>query len=710
MQIRVNELLLNSVFKIQTNFDFIIIIEYQMELLGLIGYGVATIAYLVFFLLLMVARQKTFASQLVIYACLTTLLSVAVCALQVYQSFSLQITFIFEAIKIAFWSLLFISVNTGLQSFQQFIANRQVKKYLLIWLGLSVFGAISVLFLNKYEWLFIVLLALNLFALVNLEQVFRNHQKQLRWALWPLTIGLGCLFIFDFVMYSQASMVNRLDFDFWYARGFITAAVMPLLLLSSKRLKDCSPDLFISRDVVFYSSIIVFSGLYLLILALSGYLIRYIGGQWSDLLSTVFMVLGLLALVALLIANSLRAKIKVFIGKHFFANKYDYRVEWLKLIAAIENDDSNDLFVSACKAMGECLQVNYCAFLKVHGEDLDVVYQGELNLNAQVLKQLHDVHLYCEKQQWIVDVREYQRYPQRYSSLDIESNVLLKSHIDLIIPTYSQQSLMGYFVLPGPQEKPMLNWEDRDFLFAVSKQLGNYLSLQNAQMKLAQSQQFSVFHRMSAFVLHDLKNIQAQLSLITKNATQHQHNPEFVADVFSTVESASERLNKVVLQLRKKSNEAPKDNKKEIDVGDVIRQSVEICNQDNPQVSCHYDENLLMWIEQERLLNVLIHLIQNAQQASQHDGVVNVSGKINTNGLIITIEDDGHGMSSKFIREQLFKPFSTTKGNAGMGIGVYEAKQFIEEMNGKISVESTIGKGSLFTIKLPLHELSKESE
>ncbi|WNC72525.1 PEP-CTERM system histidine kinase PrsK [Thalassotalea psychrophila] len=681
-----------------------------MEFLGLIGYGIAAIAYLVFFLLLMVARQKTFASQLVIYACLTTLLSVAVCALQVYQSFSLQLTFIFEAIKIAFWSLLFISVNTGLQSFGQFIANQQVKKYLLIWLGLSVFGAFSVWVLQKYEWLFIVLLALNLFALVNLEQVFRNHQQQLRWALWPLTIGLGCLFIFDFVMYSQASMINRLDFDFWYARGFIAAAVMPLLLLSSKRLKDCSPDLFISRDVVFYSSMIVFSGIYLLILAFSGYLIRYIGGQWSDMLSTVFMVLGLLALVGLLIANSLRAKIKVFIGKHFFANKYDYRVEWLKLIAAIEKDDSNNLCVSACKAMGECLQVNYCAFIKVNGSELNIIYQGELNLSEQVLSQLKAIHKYSEKQQWIIDVREYERYPQRYPNLIIESALLLNSHIDLIVPTYSQQQLTGYFVLPGPQEKPMLNWEDRDFLFAVSKQLGNYLSLQNAQVKLAESQQFSVFHRMSAFVLHDLKNIQAQLSLITKNANQHQHNPEFVADVFSTVESASERLNKVVVQLRKKGKEAPKDNKTEINVGELISKSVDICNQDNPQVICSCDEKVLILVEQERLLNVFIHLIQNAQQACKHDGWVKVNGNIGINGLIITIEDNGQGMSSEFINEQLFKPFSTTKGNAGMGIGVFEAKQFIEEMHGQISVESTVGKGSLFTIKLPLGEVSKESE
>lgn len=681
-----------------------------MEFLGLVGYGIAVIAYMIFFLLLVVARQKTFASQLVIFACLSTLLSVAVCALQVYQSFSLQLTFIFEAIKIAFWSLLFISVNTGLQSFGQFISNQQIRKYLLIWLGLSTFGVISALLLQKYEWLFIILLALNLFALVNLEQVFRNHQQQLRWALWPLTIGLGCLFIFDFVMYSQASMINRLDFDFWYARGFIAAAVMPMLLLSSKRLKDCSPDLFISREVVFYSSIIVFSGIYLLILAFSGYLIRYIGGQWSDLLSTVFMVLGLLALVALLIANSLRAKIKVFIGKHFFANKYDYRVEWLKLIAAIEKDHGDNLIVSACKAMGECLQVNHCAFIKVKGDELSVLYQGKLNLNEQVLVQLKIIHNYCEQQQWIIDVREYQCYPHRYPSLDIDAGVLLTSHINLIVPTYSQQQLIGYFVLPGPQEKPMLNWEDRDFLFAVSKQLGNYLSLQNAQVKLAESQQLSVFHRMSAFVLHDLKNIQAQLSLITKNAKQHQHNPEFVADVFSTVESASERLNKVVVQLRKKSKETPKDIKEEVYVGDLICKAAKICNQDNPQIIYSFENKTLIWLEQERFLNVLIHLIQNAQQASKSDGWVKVSGNISSNSLIITIEDNGQGMSIEFINEQLFKPFSTTKGNAGMGIGVFEAKQFVEEMNGLISVKSTVGEGSLFTIKLPLNEISKKSE
>jgi len=68
---------------------------------------------------------------------------------------------------------------------------------------------------------------------------------------------------------------------------------------------------------------------------------------------------------------------------------------------------------------------------------------------------------------------------------------------------------------------------------------------------------------------------------------------------------------------------------------------------------------------------------------------------------VIEIEDSGHGMSEQFIREKLFTPFESTK-TAGMGIGVFESREYVEEIGGKLHVSSEVSKGTIFTVMLPL--------
>ena len=71
------------------------------------------------------------------------------------------------------------------------------------------------------------------------------------------------------------------------------------------------------------------------------------------------------------------------------------------------------------------------------------------------------------------------------------------------------------------------------------------------------------------------------------------------------------------------------------------------------------------------------------------------------NQACITVRDTGSGMSPAFIRDQLFKPFQTTKAS-GMGIGAYEAHQYVQELGGNLTVQSEVGVGTCFEIRLPI--------
>ena len=224
--------------------------------------------------------------------------------------------------------------------------------------------------------------------------------------------------------------------------------------------------------------------------------------------------------------------------------------------------------------------------------------------------------------------------------------------------------------------------------------------MNEANDKLAESKQFDAFNQMSAFLVHDLKNVQAQLALITSNAIQHRDNKEFVDDVFETVESATERLAKVLAQLSNKH--AAQSTSKSVDLADIIERVAAQRNVVQPQVVIKNKDECLTIIDYERFFSVINHLIQNAQEATSDTGWVEIVLEKQQDHINIVVSDNGCGMSESFIKSRLFKPFDTTKGNAGMGIGVFEAKQFFESIAGSLTVESAEGQGTKMIICLPV--------
>jgi len=672
-----------------------------MELIGVSGYVLATLAYIVFILLLLAARNKTLSGRLVLLSSLFVLSSSVAGALQIYQGFSLKYVLVFETFKLAFWSLLIICSQSNINSLRDFFSQTKITQYLTIWTILSAvcWGA-ALYFPEGGKYIFSLFLLLNLWLLVLLEQLYRNAVVKVKWALLSLIIALGMSTVFDFVLFAQAAMINQIDFNYWYARGFVVAVGMPLILVSTKRIKDWSVNVFVSRDVVFYSSMLLISGLYLLLLALAGYVINYFGGAWSDVVSITFFILGGTVLAALLITERLRREVKVFITKHFFANKYDYRVEWLKSNEQLEVENSDNYYHKAMEIIFELLDVRQGALVirsplgKYH-----CAFQQDLPLDKQRLHHLVTVDDFCSKHGWIVDTREYATIENSYPDLELNIDYCRDQGIDIIIPMFKNKDIYGFFLLKLPSDRSLLNWEDRDLLFALSKQLSNYLSLNEANESIAESKQFEAFHRMSAFLVHDLKNVQAQLSLINSNAQRHRNNPEFVDDVFDTIESATIRLEKVLTQLRNK--QVAESTLTKVNVNSVIDKVVQQRNVDFPKVSTEVSGEIEIVIEQETFYSVLNHLVQNAQEATKNDGWVKIKIELLEDVLHIAIIDNGRGMSEHFIKNRLFKAFDTTKENAGMGIGVYEAKQFIESIGGTIQVTSFENEGSIFHLNIP---------
>ncbi|MCJ8321075.1 MAG: PEP-CTERM system histidine kinase PrsK [Colwellia sp.] len=673
-----------------------------MEWVGISGYMLSACAYLVFILLLLAARNKTLSGRLVLFSSIFVFTSSIVSIMQIDRGLSLQVVLALETIKLALWSLLILATQNNLQVLSQLLKHPKIKKYFITWLVLSAsLWIIAFYTLGGSKYLFLLFLALNLWTLVLLEQLYRNMDVKAKWAIWPLVIGIGTATVFDFIMFAQASMVNQLDFNYWYARGYISALAMPFILVSTRRIKNWSVNVFISREVVFYSSLLMISGGYLLLLALAGYVINYIGGEWGQVISIAFFILGGTVLTALIMTEKLRREVKVFITKHFFANKYDYRIEWLKSIEQLEIGSSDDYYKTAVDIIGLSLKVTNSALVKKDKSgSFACVYSQGIVIDKIHINKLVAASTFCQEHRWILDIREYATIEESYPGLKLDLDYCIELNIDILVPIYIGKSLYGFFVLALPSGGGILNWEDRDLLFALSKQLSNYLSLNEANAQLAESKQFDAFNRMSAFLVHDLKNIQAQLSLIHSNAKRHRDNPEFIDDVFETIDSATSRLDKVLSQLRNK--QVSETVKTQVSIKRLIDKVVEQRNLVLPAVSSIIEDDIAITIEEETLMSVLNHLVQNAQEATNPEGWVKVKASILDQELHLAVLDNGCGMTDEFIQKRLFKPFDTTKGNAGMGIGVYEAKQFVESLGGSMQVTSFENEGSIFQLIIPI--------
>ncbi|MDD1640317.1 MAG: PEP-CTERM system histidine kinase PrsK [Methylococcaceae bacterium] len=546
------------------------------------------------------------------------------------------------------------------------------------------------------------------FAIIGLmlvEQLYRNATLDLHWTVKFLCLGLGALFTIDFIVYSKSLLFVKLDYLLWNSRGFINALIVPLLAISILRLQiNNAIRITASRKVVFHTTVLLGSGLYLILMSLAGFYIRDYGGNWGGIAQIIFIFLAVLLLLILFVSGKARAIAKVYFNKHFFHYRYDYRDEWIKLSKTIAQLDSiNELSGFIIKTLSD-LADSSGGGLWLKNEQGDFYLAEESNLGfypPQLIKADQSLIQFMLKKQWIIDFVEFSNYPKAYNEVDLSQWQAEQNNISLIIPLFRQNDLVAFVALTKAKVHKQLIWEDHDLLKTVGMQLTNALALSHASDALSRSRQFEAYNRLSAYLVHDLKNLVAQISLIVKNAEKHKYNPEFIDDSIETLKNVVYKIEHLLNQLKK--GQVKTDNKIIVNLAEVIKDVAiqQAGNKPALQLTSNQDKIEVLG-EKEKITAILGHLVQNAQEATAENGIVSLELSKNENQAIIKVIDNGSGMDNKFIAERLFKPFDTTKGNAGMGIGVYEAHDYIVKQSGSCDVESKLGVGTTFTIKLPL--------
>ncbi|MFT6915449.1 MAG: putative PEP-CTERM system histidine kinase [Motiliproteus sp.] len=541
-------------------------------------------------------------------------------------------------------------------------------------------------------------------VLVVTEQWFRNIPGTERGPVKLLLTGICLVFGYDFLLYSEALLFHRIDLDFWQARGFITAMAAPLMALSVSRTGDWNRALRISRNAVFFSATLLLSGLYLLVMSLVGYYLKFFGSDLGSTLQVIFLVAALTLFVVLVSSGRFRSLLAVWLNKHFLSYKYDYRNEWMQANAHFASLPMDGRYYQEL-LLGITEPVDsQGGVLWIQGPDSAVTkYASSANMQLP-LDETKDKALlsFLETRGWVINLNEYRDDPGSYWPVEIRSQ-LLTGDLWLLVPLLHQSRLVGVAGLAQPRVDHPVNWEEFDLLKALGGQLAAMIVLKRTSDSLSEARQFEAFNQLSSFVVHDLKNIIAQLSLVVKNAERHKHNPEFVDDALETLGHAVSRMNRLLSQLRKQTQVLIP-----VDVVELNEMLTTVVKRQSiclpiPKFIINI-QSIRIKIDKERLADVLCHLVQNAQDATTDSGRVLITLEKQEHWAILNIIDSGSGMDPEFIRDRLFKPFYTTKGSAGMGIGAYEAQQFLKANQGGLAVQSQPGEGTRLRLRLPIFD------
>lgn len=519
-------------------------------------------------------------------------------------------------------------------------------------------------------------------------------------------LGLAAMWVYDLnyytVRYLQAEDISRLA-D-W--RGLAAALTVPLFALAAR--DEEGWRIRVSRKASFQSlSLFAICG-YFLVMAIVASALRHTSLDWGSGISIIMLAVMTVAMMALLPSARARSWLKVKLAKHLFEHRYDYRSEWLRFADTLGHSGAGapHLPKRIIKAFAEIADSPGGLLLVTDNGACEIA--AEWNWpddppDAGKLGGLRAMWQWAEDRRLVVELDSLRggQASAAGESAPIPAWLLDNPFAWTVIPLLHHQRLIGMVVLAAPEYRRQLDWEDFDLFRTAGRQAASALAEAQSQEALANAQRFEEFNRRFAFILHDIKNLVSQLSLLSRNAERHADNSEFRADMVATLRSSAGKMNDLLAKLAPHAQgrvQPPRPSP----IGPILKAAISSRCADR---DCRIEGALEAWaaVDPAALEQALGHLLQNAHEASPPGAAVTIKVVEREAAVAIAVIDRGQGMDNEFIRTRLFQPFASTKDN-GFGIGAFEARSLVQAMGGAIEVESRPGKGTRFTVTVPAAE------
>ncbi|HEX8381523.1 MAG TPA: XrtA/PEP-CTERM system histidine kinase PrsK [Allosphingosinicella sp.] len=542
-------------------------------------------------------------------------------------------------------------------------------------------------------------------SLVLVHNLYGQAAHESRWGIRLPMIALAGMWAYDLHLYTVAWLTRGPVEDLYAMRGAILSILVPLFALASRR--NARWRMQLSRAATFQSlSLIAILG-YLILMMTASRALEVVGGDWvrTGQVGLVFAIT--IAAVILLPSGRMRAWSRVVVAKHFFEHRYDYREEWLRFTRTVGGDAP--LGQRIIKAIADIAESPSGLLLVPEGGRLSVAARWNWSDDLPEASSA-DAELigFLEKTCHVMDFALLESGALKSGEAEVRVPAPLTALDGLWagVPLIHGDRLVGLVLLEHPLVRRPLDWEDFDLFRTVGIQAATYLAEARTQDALADARRFDEFNRRFAFIIHDIKNLVSQLSLVIRNSERHADKPEFREDMIATLHSSVKKMNDLLTRLDCGGSNVEAEPVRAIPLGQSVAAIAEIKKRVHP-VETEGNMAVAAVADPVRLEQALAHLVQNAIDASPGGSPVRIRCGSRGSEALIEIVDQGEGMSADFIRTRLFQPFASTK-ESGFGVGAFEARSLVAAMGGRIEVDSREGEGSRFTVLLPLGEISHE--
>ena len=532
-------------------------------------------------------------------------------------------------------------------------------------------------------------------ALILLLHLDGSASDAARARVTPLVVALAMMWSADIVIVTLFHLLGDLPQPLVAMRGFVMTLAAFLLVLAARRGSD-SGSFRLSRVATMRA---------LLAFGLCGYVLVTIGltllaGHLAPaaarIAQTAIVVAAAVALATLLSTPWLRAWAKVKVAKHLFSHRYDYRSEWQRFTTTlgVPGPGADPLDRRIVKAIADLTDSPAGLLLVPDGEGLGAGaawrWAGHEDAGPALAA-------YLTASGRIVELDAV----RAGAATDAEAGAIpcwMRARDDAwaLVPLLHGSTLVGAILLARPPIDRALDWEDLDLLRIAGRQAASYLAEERAQTALSEAARFDEFNRRFAFIIHDIKNLVSGLTLVARNAERHADNPDFRADMIATLQDSAVRMNALLARLSQHHHSAAEPPS----VVDVAALAARIATARRAQHPIVATGEGIALVPAARLEQMLCHLVQNAIEASAPDAPVEIVVATHAGAVTIDVIDTGCGMSPAFVRDELFRPFASSKAG-GFGIGAYEARQLVMAMGGSIEVTSEEGAGTRFRLTLP---------
>jgi putative PEP-CTERM system histidine kinase len=540
--------------------------------------------------------------------------------------------------------------------------------------------------------------------LMNLEKTFRSAVGTMQWRIKFLVIGLGIVFGARIYTLSQALLFSA---DVVVLNDFDTVALLVgcvLIVIAFIRSGFGEIDVYPSHAALRTSLTFVLAGGYLFVVGVLAQVVARTGKPGAFQLQAFVVLLAFALLAMLLLSNRIRQKIHRIVSRHFKRPQYDFRQIWTRVTQSMSNVfDQSGLCVASAKLISETFSVlsvsvwlldeqdrlAFAASTSKSGQEAaDVLPRLEQNF-ASIRMLTKPFDLEKAKGDYAEGLRQIS-----FSQFRTGGN-------PVCVPLCAGSHCMGLAILADRVGGTPYTVEEFDLLKCMGDQIAVGLLNLRLTDEITRGKELEAFQAMSAFFVHDLKNAASTLSLTLQNLPAHFDDPLFRQDVLHGIGQTADRINAVISRLSALRHLEL--NVAEVDLNLVVDDALRALNGAmNIKVLKDLRLRPKLRLDRDQFGSVITNLLLNARDAVEPTGEIRIETRQNDNWAVVSISDNGCGMSQTFLKSSLFRPFQSTK-KKGLGIGMFQSKMIVEAHRGRITVDSEPAVGTTFEVMLPLN-------